>query len=485
MKEELRKEVNIIPFLAESLSSNKKCYKFIDKYYNENKLKYLNLARESIFYNSSVAKQGSIIQEYYFKKALGILLSEENDIIINILESGYKGAYKYVDSIQIFKLSSFVKKLMLKNKIEFFSSDELNSNILVAISLCGGLAKKVDEKDYVYINFINSLSFEGERDKQGKKISIENLSKNEQKLLSKIELKLKSKYLKEYIPSFYSVKFDGTRETIILDNLTSLDKQLLPFDYIYDLEDVSPVFIVGKDIFKSKEIQELILCYYHLQNNIKDEDSIDYEDLFRFIIPAIDLRYWVREYKKAKQFFFDNFNEELEESLKEKEIEINDLKKDNLLLQEENEKLKLELELLQKDKVKLKNQVKEQHTFKEELVQLRSFMFKQQQNQDEKVVIDESIDLKNIKAIIFGGHPNWILKMRKVLNNFEFISVDTINFDVSILKSYEYVFINTSYIGHAMYYKIIENLNKNNKLRYINNVNVNRVKKDIKNAIMI
>ncbi|MEZ7096620.1 hypothetical protein ACBS10_17670, partial [Clostridioides difficile] len=99
--------------------------------------------------------------------------------------------------------------------------------------------------------------------------------------------------------------------------------------------------------------------YLKVQGNIEDENSINYEDLFRFIIPAIDLRYWAREYKKAKHFFFNNFDEELKEVMKEKEIEINELKKDNLLLQDENEKLKLELELLQKDKNRLESEIKE------------------------------------------------------------------------------------------------------------------------------
>ncbi|HBG7745412.1 TPA: hypothetical protein KRE80_000875 [Clostridioides difficile] len=75
--------------------------------------------------------------------------------------------------------------------------------------------------------------------------------------------------------------------------------------------------------------------------------------------------------------------------------------------------------------------------------------------------------------------------MKDKLINFEFISADTINFNVNILDSYEYVFINTNYVGHAMYYKIIENLNENNKLRYINNINIDRAIRDIKDAIKI
>ncbi|EGT4169758.1 TPA: hypothetical protein KO286_001048 [Clostridioides difficile] len=473
--------LNLIPFLAEALSINKKCYSIIDKYYSKNKLKYMDLAKKSIFYNSKIASEGSIIQEYYFKRALGILSSQENGTIFEIYKFGYRVAYNYVNSIQIFKSSNFLKKLL--SKVNNFSDDELNGNMLVAISLCGALEKEIDNSDIVYKKMIDGLLLRNDSYSR-EVLSIDNLDKKYKKILSKIELKLKSLYLKEYIPSSYVLNIDATKG-YKGNNLTFLEKQILGLDYISNLEGISIISIVGKDIFKSKQIQELILAYLKVQDNIEDENNINYEDLFRFIIPAIDLRYWAREYKKAKQFFFNNFDEELKEVMKEKENEIKELKKENLLLQDENKNLKLELELLQKDKFRLENEIKEQLTSKEELVQLRNFMFSKQQEQSENVSTDESIDLKNKKAIVFGGHPNWILKMKDKLINFEFISAETINFDVNKLNSYEYVFINTNFIGHAMYYKIIENINRDNKLRYINNVNVDRAIEDIKNSIKV
>ena len=327
----MEQELNLIPFLAEALSINKKCYSIIDKYYSKNKLKYMDLAKKSIFYNSKIASEGSIIQEYYFKRALGILSSQENDTIFEIYKLGYKVAYNYINSIQIFKVSNFLKKLL--TRVEPFTNDELNGNVLVAISLCGELEKDVDISDIVYQRFIENLFLRMDNYKDI--LLIDNLDKNKRKMLSKIELKLKSMYLKDYIPSSYVINIDSSKN---YEDLTFLEKQIAGLDYVSNLEGISIIRVVGKDIFKSKQIQELILSYLKVQGNIEDENSINYEDLFRFIIPAIDLRYWAREYKKAKHFFFNNFDEELKEVMKEKEIEINELKKDNLLLQDENEK---------------------------------------------------------------------------------------------------------------------------------------------------
>ncbi|MDX5661993.1 hypothetical protein SIM64_19105, partial [Clostridioides difficile] len=227
-----------------------------------------------------------------------ILLEKDEKKITRIFKVGYTIAYNYIISVPIFKASTFLRKLMLKNKMEKFSDDELNGNMLVDISLCGALEKEVDESDEIYVKVIKNSILRNESYKCERFFSIDKLSKEEQKLISKIELKLKSIYLKEYTPSSYAIRVNNeSTGTFKIDDLSYLDRNLLCFDYVYDLEAISVISIVGNDIFKSKQIQELILCYCSLQNNIEDENSINYEDLLRFIIPAIDLRYLLVEYK--------------------------------------------------------------------------------------------------------------------------------------------------------------------------------------------
>ncbi|WP_219710580.1 hypothetical protein, partial [Clostridioides difficile] len=94
-----------------------------------------------------------------------------------------------------------------------------NGNMLVAISLCGALGKEVDESDEIYIKVIRNLILRNENYKHEKVLSIDRLSKDEQKLISKIELRLKSTYLKEYIPSSYTIGIDGSIGTFNLDAL--------------------------------------------------------------------------------------------------------------------------------------------------------------------------------------------------------------------------------------------------------------------------
>lgn len=91
--------------------------------------------------------------------------------------------------------------------------------------------------------------------------------------------------------------------------------------------------------------------------------------------------------------------------------------------------------------------------------------------------------LNNLNAICFGGTNNWINTMKEVLPNWTFIAAGVENFDVALLKGKNYVFINTKVNSHGMYYKVIENKDKNSKIRYINTTNRDRILREIEKEI--
>ena len=73
--------------------------------------------------------------------------------------------------------------------------------------------------------------------------------------------------------------------------------------------------------------------------------------------------------------------------------------------------------------------------------------------------------------------------MKDILVNWTFVPTESINFDENIIKNNEYIFINTKYISHAVYYKVIKYLTNENKLRYINSINIDKSLEDIKKSI--
>jgi hypothetical protein len=86
---------------------------------------------------------------------------------------------------------------------------------------------------------------------------------------------------------------------------------------------------------------------------------------------------------------------------------------------------------------------------------------------DNEIKIDNSkitISLLNeFKGIVFGGTDKWQDKLKQTLLNTTFVSYDALNFNDDIIKKCDRIFINTGYISHAMYYKILAGAKKHNK----------------------
>nr|WP_307906147.1 hypothetical protein [Clostridium botulinum] len=261
---------------------------------------------------------------------------------------------------------------------------------------------------------------------------------------------------------------------IIPEKLSKDDKFFSSFEYIFDYERISLISIVGADYLSSKELQELIFAY----SQFKTSENIDYDEFLKYIYPAIQIRYLCKEYKKAKKYFFENFDEQLYDEISKTENENRELKKSNLLLQDENEKLKQEIELLKSKNNKLQDENNKFSTSKSELFALRNFVFEQSVKDDNNAIesntnnIDISA-LNSIKGVVIGGRNNLQQKLKEMLSNWNFISVDTLNFDVDILKNADYIFLNVNVLSHAMYYKVTEITNKIDKnIYFLNNNNI-------------
>lgn len=452
-------EINILPFLCEAFSINKRIYKDVDKIYNADKIKFIEAAKKDIYYNHLVAQEGNIEQEYYFKKSLGIFNVAKEDIevadeVINICKKGWRYAYNYIEQNNTIRLSLFLDRLIRKVKgLDHITDDELNSNIIIVLFLAQQLEKNMDTTDKLYITATENYILRIEHYEKRNRININNISKEEFKKLKSLELKIKNENKIGTIPSSYrfdSSKYEGL--VVNINKLTKDDKFFGAFEYIFDLENISLISIVAENYLKSKDIQELIYCYTQFQN----EEEFTYDELKKFLYPAIQIRYLCREYKKAKEFFFKNFNEELYEEISQVECENRETKKSNLLLQDENEKLKLEIEELKRENKRLKQELEEGENTKEELNKLREFIFNLEDLEDYKE--DEEIDynkLKKLNAVIIGGHQQWQSKMKEYLPTCKFISPEALNFDVSILSNVDKVFIYTNYLNHGMYYKVI------------------------------
>lgn len=478
-----KKEINLIPFIAEAFSTNKKIYKDIDNLYNTDKIKFIEVAKENEFYNHLMSQAGNIEQEYYFKKSLGLILTSDDSIleqnIFKMIKKGWKYTYTYVESHNLLSVSDFLNSFIKKNKgINNVTVGDLNSNVLILDVLSEFFQKEVDINDDMYINNMTSFIRRIEYYKKDNRINIDEISKEKKKQIRELELKIKKEDTINFMPSGYRLSADKYNDLMVfIDKLTKNDKLFSAFEYILDLENISLITIVGENYLKSKEIQELILCYTQLR---KDDEDIDFEELKKYLYPAIQIRYLCKEYKKAKKYFFQNFDEELFDEISKKENENNEIKKDNLLFQGENEKLKAQIDEFKRENKRLNLQLVEKDSEKTELVALRELMF----SLDCKGTfeIDDTIDydkLNNTQGVLVGGHSSLHLKLKEILKEWIFISLENMNFDERLLLNSDKIYIYTDHLNHGMYYKVMNTVNKNNlKVQYIEgNTNVDLILK--------
>lgn len=204
-----------------------------------------------------------------------------------------------------------------------------------------------------------------------------------------------------------------------------------------------------------------------------DKDNINLEELMIFVAMCLIQALYIEAYCNTYKFFFDNYSENITIQYREVLSENREVKKNNLKLQDNNESLKSENEELKKRINKLEKELERTKSNNRELFELKNYIFN---NQEEDINLEY---LKNKKIVCFGGNKAWISAMNKEFDYWTFVPVDTINFDASKLKNTDMVFIKATYISHAMYYKIMANLGDTTEIKFINNNNVNSIKKEL------
>lgn len=171
-------------------------------------------------------------------------------------------------------------------------------------------------------------------------------------------------------------------------------------------------------------------------------------------------------------------NAALKEQISIQQQEIEDLKHKLALATAQNNALRNELTKDEKDAAKpllaeismlngqvadLQQKMEAEETKRNELNKLREFVFELQSVGD---IPEESLPIssliKNKKIYIFGGHINWRNKIKQKYPSLEVLDGHNTSFDEKYLLGADMVLMNTSNMSHALYYKIIDVLRKNN-----------------------
>lgn len=228
---------------------------------------------------------------------------------------------------------------------------------------------------------------------------------------------------------------------------------------------------------------ELTGIYAMFQAGV-DLERLKEEEWEHYLTASILIIMLVKHYQQLSEFYMESMQRKEDEVIKAQSEQENATawKKDKeVLLQEKGElerKVQAQSDYIQELERKMKQmeqEREEEQSLKKEVVSLRNYAH---QHQEEIPASDDNpVDEVNLlkewadehQAVVFGGHPNLVNKLKGELPSIEYRDVDTLNRDLDFLQNKEVVFLVTNYFNHPFYYKLMNELQglPNTKLVYL------------------
>lgn len=453
--------IDLMPFLCEAFGSNQILHKDIERIYEKNKVEYYQLAKASEWYNHELITCQSIFKEIAMKRVLAILIEGNVDKILYLIRKGWRSLYNYALKAEIISIDEYLHKFMPKNKQQFakISNDEFNSQFVIVVLLSELLGKKLKTEDIFYTHSMEML-YARQEWVQGKyRYSLNSLTKEDKAKIINFKEKL---YLDGNINRYWMSHATADIEEI--------KKYSEAYSVLFDTEGLSSS-IIEDEILSERDIEEILGAYFVMFKNRNVTEG------FKFLAAGHIIKALLKAYKRLKEEHFKSNKETLyldletaHHKVNNAQLEVDKLK--DILKIKDNEILNLRKQVrneygkaVKEYQDKLKTAENTYKTLREEVERLKK------EKKDLELVLFTSfseeniktyIDLSNIKGIIVGGHDRWQNKMKEVLpDNWRFIALGE-NISLDLILNSDYVFFNTNYLSHAVYYAVIGEVRKRN-----------------------
>ena len=466
--------IDIYPFIAVALGQAPGCHKALDRLYQTDMYRYrfYRAAITDKYYRHILITEGNLLEVEYTRKALGILTflkncvqeqkkQNENDFVkINetlkkIIQKAYPYAHSYILTQTVFVSEKFFYALVKKYKGRDNLGDLLvNNNIAVALFLAMNQSKEIIE-DELLLEFIEytHTSLHGMEKIVGSKLSLDNATPE---LLIKIN-NTETKYA------------DLVKQ--VQSNIVQQDKTRKKYDFIFDFLDLCFTSITENTKTDKNMFRKLAMAYYITT----PAEEVSEDSLRAYIVPAALIYRMGQAYNDAKEYYFANNKEIMYAETEALEMDKRKLNIEKRNLEHKNEELSDIIKENYKQIRRLEDKLAAAENNKAELIALREMMFQQskknQEGLEQETQIQNYSELKSLKAVFVGGRPAWQKKMKEFLPNAAFIDTNVLNFDTTLLRN-TYVYVNTTYISHAMYYRVVENLPTSSTLKFLNHDNI-------------
>lgn len=467
------------------LARNNEIKEEIDQLYIADQQKYYHASKNSSCINHIMMTQGTLEQEIYARKVLGLLVVAEVDYdlrssVIKILRKYYPSVYKSVKKISKKELKN---RYMQMDKVTRSIEASFDGAVYLYIAICS-FAEMIDQGFIMSIlNDIEYFEFAGPM--------TENINEELKEYQSKIQ-EIKTLIEREY-GTIFSYKDIINNDNEYIKNLSMILKNL----FIINKLDINLIFCDSELL----NIDEIILSY------IKSKKKLEPELIIQSIVSGIFVQSLIYEYKNSRTLYFEN-NEEtlffeiqaLEEKLKNVETENQELTSqlENLSEQQAlyDKNLNYEINKLNKihrsemnsikNKIKdlenqLENQLLEERKYKVELEVLTEHVLKVK-SEYVPTVSEKTLDyyVQNKKIIIIGGDKDWRRKFRDKYPEIRTLNGFNENFDINILINADYIFFYSKFMNHSTFYRAMNIIRaKQRKFGYIGKTNIELVEQEL------
>lgn len=472
--------------IANAFAYDEKVRKEIDKLYESNKYLYYKTAKVSGAYDGYLVTMSGITNEIYSKRALGLIISAEDDDVltgklIEIIKRNYFDVYISIMSNTEEALMKLINKIEESDLIKPLQKTYEGFIIYLILKLSNNKETLLS----IYKVFLNDF-----------------ITINSAIYLADTNIKEKIKEDREFITGIKNRVFENKGAFYGVEDFynnpnVEMKKYIKIISNIFQCEKLNATRMLSSIQLSENDLDEIILCY------LAEYRDKNLDRCSNVMINGVLIKSIIKAYKEVRETFINNNKETLFLHMEELENKATSLEIENKRLNNElidsNKRIVGLLENREKDRNDLRkeyekrfsdlnkkleeltSQIKIENKKNDELNKLRELFF---EIENDHTIIESENTLENLidgkKILIVGGTADWRKKIKE--NYTELLVLDGFNenFPISILNNIDYIFFYTGYMNHSTYYRIINYIrSKEIPFGYIGKTNIQLIEQEM------
>jgi len=466
-------EIDVIPFIVYGIARNGRCRSVLQKTLEGSEQECLTAFQESPYDTSVFLRKFLLEERKSVKLATGLLLigrkeasEEKYRMIMNVIYAGYrplKNATKNLERLE----GEMFQDIMDKDMVMELILSQMVIQMVIAQDLCVPLVE-----DYQFCQVVCLLkAYDGRMLHQQVKERDMTEGKRIYRKLLRSHWEPGAYYVSAFLESESQGICEAWEKVEDLLKVFGIDPRALYGLCLekWEAEMLCTIF-EEKDWERYKYLLLLAtLCKYIQQIEAMYENDIPEEIQYRKSCEESTVKNMEYERKRLEERIcrLERQKREKEQELSEAERMMERLKRESQRNEEQHEKERAEL-------IKLREFILH---WKEEGVEDIPYEDggRKQPGEDGKPLDIGRLD----RSIVIGGHRNWQKKLRQCLPGSQFLASDYMNFDPAVLHNKKYIIVNTDILKHGLYYKIMNERKKEQKILYVHGNNVDRTLREI------